>query len=58
MASGLEKPLPEKYNKYFFAESLWRLQYDTYRRVKRLIETLIYYIIGEVSGVYNKIKIK
>jgi len=58
MASGLEKPLPEKFNKYFFAESLWRLQYDTYRRVKRLIETLIYYIIGEVSGVYNKIKIK
>ena len=58
MASGLEKPLPEKYSKFFFAESLWRLQYDTLRRLKRLIETLIYYVKGEVSGAYSKIKIK
>jgi UDP-N-acetyl-D-mannosaminuronic acid transferase (WecB/TagA/CpsF family) len=56
MASGIEKPLPEKYNKIFFLEALWRLQFDTYRRIKRLSETFLYYLIGEIFRSYKNIK--
>ena len=56
MASGLEKPLPDKYSNIFFAETLWRLQFDTLRRFKRLFETICYYIKGEILGEYKKIK--
>jgi hypothetical protein len=57
MLSGSEKPLPKLFEKIFFAEALWRLQFDTNRRIKRLIISSILYIRGEFSGVYSKIKI-
>jgi len=57
MLSGSEKPLPKLFENIFFAEAIWRLQFDTSRRIKRLIISSILYIRGEFSGVYNKIKI-
>ena len=56
MASGVEKVLPERFSKIFFAESLWRLQYDTRRRLVRLLQTFFWYIQGELVGKYKKIK--
>jgi len=56
MASGDEKSLPDKYLNLFFAEALWRLQFEPTRRIKRLIETFIYYFKGELVGKYNKLK--
>ena len=35
-------------------EFLWRLRFDTKRRLKRLIISMIYYLIGEISLEYNK----
>ena len=58
MASGDEKSLPDKYLNLFFAEALWRLQFEPKRRIKRLIETFIYYLKGELVGKYNKLKFK
>lgn len=43
IASGVEKQVP----KFFFNyEFLWRLRYDFYRRIKRLIRSYLYYIYG------------
>jgi glycosyltransferase involved in cell wall biosynthesis len=56
MASGDEKSLPDKYLNLFFAEALWRLQFEPRRRIKRLIETILYYFKGELAGKYNKLK--
>ena len=58
MASGEEKSLPERYSNLFFAEALWRLQFEPTRRIKRLIETFIYYLKGELVRKYNKLKFK
>jgi glycosyltransferase involved in cell wall biosynthesis len=58
MASGDEKSLPDKYLNLFFAEALWRLQFEPRRRIKRLIETFIYYFKGELVGKYKKLKFK
>ena len=47
MASGVEKPVPpiiEKMN----CEFLWRLRTDTIRRLRRLIVTSFFYILGEL----------
>jgi hypothetical protein len=57
MLSGQEKPLPEKYKNIFFAEALWRLQYDTSRRIKRLWETFYFYLFGEIFRKFKRIKI-
>jgi colanic acid biosynthesis glycosyl transferase WcaI len=56
MASGDEKPVPIIFNKIFFAEALWRLQYEPKRRIKRLFETFIYYLKGEMLNKYAKFK--
>ena len=56
MASGEEKALPDKFLNFFFAEALWRLQFEPRRRIKRLIESFLYYFKGEFSGKYNKLK--
>jgi len=56
MASGDEKTLPDKYLNLFFAEALWRLQFEPRRRIKRLIETFVYYFKGELVGKYKKLK--
>jgi glycosyltransferase involved in cell wall biosynthesis len=43
IVSGLEKSAPPLFDKIEF---IWRLQYDTKRRLKRLIKTYAYYIVG------------
>jgi glycosyltransferase involved in cell wall biosynthesis len=57
MASGLEKNLPDKYSNILFAEAIWRLQFDTFRRTKRLIETFYYYLKGEINKDFNNFKV-
>ena len=58
MASGDEKSLPDKYLNLFFAEALWRLQFEPRRRINRLIETFLYYFKGEILRKYSKLKFK
>jgi len=45
IASGEEKVVP-KYLSYF--EFLWRLRYETFRRIKRLLTTFYYYSYGTI----------
>jgi len=55
MLSGVEKPAPylvEKSN----LEFLWRLKYDTRRRVIRLFESSILFTKHLINGSYKKIK--
>ena len=52
MLGGYE-PDPPKFIENNF-EFLWRLRFDTKRRLKRLIFSAIYYIIGEVTLEYKK----
>ena len=56
MSSGDEKALPDTFANFFFAEALWRLQYEPKRRLLRILETLIFYFKGEFNGKYNKLK--
>ena len=44
-----EKPIPDYLNKIFFAETLWRLQYETKRRLARLFLSLFYYSFGVIN---------
>jgi UDP-N-acetyl-D-mannosaminuronic acid transferase (WecB/TagA/CpsF family) len=57
MAAGLEKPLPDIFKNIFFAETLWRLQFETKRRSIRLLESFYYYFVGEIFRKYQKIEI-
>jgi hypothetical protein len=57
MLSGSEKPVPDFLGKFIFGEAIWRLQFDFVRRLKRLFITFYSYIMGELRGAYNKIKI-
>ena len=57
MASGQEKKLPHILEK-FSLEFIWRLRNDTNRRLKRLIKSFCYYIVGELSNNFSKLKIK
>jgi len=43
IASGQEKEVPQFLSNFEF---LWRLQYESYRRIKRLLITFAYYIYG------------
>jgi UDP-N-acetyl-D-mannosaminuronic acid transferase (WecB/TagA/CpsF family) len=43
IASGEEKEVPKYLSKLEF---LWRLRYDTFRRISRLINTLAYYLLA------------
>jgi colanic acid biosynthesis glycosyl transferase WcaI len=58
MASGEEKAVPDRFSNLFFVEALWRLQFEPRRRIKRLIESFLYYFKGELSGKYSKLKFK
>ncbi len=58
MASGVEKSVPVKFTKFFFAEALWRLQFDTIRRLTRLVESFFYYLMGEIKREYKNINIR
>jgi len=53
MLIGKEKPIPSMFDKFFFAETLWRLQYETRRRLSRLLQTIFFYFIGILNKDFN-----
>lgn len=53
IASGEEKEVPKILN-YF--EFIWRLRYETLRRIQRLLSTFLYFLFGKIFT--NKIKFK
>ena len=53
MLIGKEKPVPKFMERYF--EGLWRLKFDTNRRLKRLAMTSFYYLIGSITGKFRQI---
>jgi glycosyltransferase involved in cell wall biosynthesis len=55
MASGDEKPVPAALD-FLNMEFLWRLRTDTKRRIYRLIYSFYFYIYGELTFRYNRIK--
>ena len=55
MASGEEKPTPEIFER-FNLEFLWRLRTDTKRRIVRLFYSFYFYIYGELTLRYYRIK--
>jgi glycosyltransferase involved in cell wall biosynthesis len=44
IASGEERPVPKIIS---YLEFIWRLRYETYRRINRLINTFTYFIYGK-----------
>jgi colanic acid biosynthesis glycosyl transferase WcaI len=58
MISGDEKPIPSKFDYFFFSETVWRLQFETIRRTKRLLSTFIFYLRGELFGKFTNLKLK
>ena len=56
MASGDEKPLPEFLEKIFVAETIWRLQFETFRRLNRLISSFYSYLKGQRRKIYEKLE--
>ena len=44
IASGEERPVPKIIS---YLEFIWRLRYETYRRISRLISTFFYFIYGK-----------
>ena len=56
MASGDEKPLPEFLEKIFIAETIWRLQFETFRRLNRLISSFYSYLRGQRKRIYEKLE--
>ena len=54
IASGDEREVPAYLKNYEF---LWRLRSDTLRRLKRIAETLIYYIRGKfINNIFRKVR--
>ena len=58
MASGDEKPLPQFLEKIFIAETIWRLQFETFRRIGRLLSSFSSYLKGQRNRIYRKIEFK
>jgi glycosyltransferase involved in cell wall biosynthesis len=58
MISGDERSIPKKFDTFFFSETVWRLQFETIRRTKRLLLTFIFYIKGELFGKFTNLKLK
>jgi hypothetical protein len=58
MISGDERSIPKKFDIFFFSETVWRLQFETIRRTKRLLLTFIFYIKGELFGKFTNLKLK
>ena len=58
MLTGEEPPVPENIEKIFVGEMIWRLQFETSRRIKRLIRSFNSYLKGKNRGVYNKLRFK
>ncbi len=55
IASGAEKKVPEIFDKLNL-EFLWRLKTETRRRFFRLFYTLYFYLYGELTFRYKRIK--
>ena len=55
MACGFERPLPKYFEKFFFAETIWRLQFETKRRTLRLLQSFNNYLYGKRKGYFNNI---
>ena len=53
MLVGNEKPVPQFMERYF--EGVWRLKFDTNRRLKRLVITGLYYFLGVFSGKFKQV---
>ena len=54
MLSGLEVPVPKILENYF--EGIWRLQYDSIRRIKRLILTLHSYFVAKINRKFKDLE--
>lgn len=55
IASGHEKRVPELLTKFIFGEALWRLRYETKRRLIRLFKTFNYLFIGILSNKFKNL---
>ena len=58
MASGDERPLPSYLEKIFIAETVWRLQFETFRRINRLFSSFISYTKGKKNNLYKDLVFK
>lgn len=58
MACGSERPLPKYFEKFFFAETLWRLQFETKRRTIRLLSSFNNYLYGKKKGAFDNLTFK
>lgn len=58
MISKEERPVPSYFDIFFFSETLWRLQYDTLRRTKRLFASFLYYFYGRIFKIFKNLKIE
>ena len=56
MCSGEETPVPYYLEQYF--EGLWRLRFETKRRLTRLIKTLLFYFVGNSFNLFSRIRPK
>jgi len=56
MCSGEETPVPLYLEQYF--EGLWRLRFETKRRLSRLIKTLLFYFVGNSFNLFSRIRPK
>ncbi len=57
VASGEEKAVPEFLDNLGL-EWVWRLRTDTFRRIRRLLITFLYYVIANLKSKYSKLKTK
>ncbi len=57
MASGEEMPAPQFIDNLGL-EFLWRLKSETFRRIKRLLITSIYFLYGKLNKRYSSIRIE
>jgi hypothetical protein len=55
IASGQEKEVPVSLS---YLEFIWRLQYETIRRSRRIVSTFIYYIYGYFTNRYRNLHIE
>ena len=58
MASGDEKTFTRIFRKIFIAETIWRLQFETFRRLNRLISSFSSYLRGKRKKIYEKLEFK
>ncbi len=54
MASGEEKPPPKLFENYGL-ETIWRLRNETFRRVKRLVISFYYFLVGYKNNNFKEI---